>query len=245
MPFKLAIGAIGVWVLSASMSLAAAQSVSGVFGPTVNADNRELEYRLGLAQDANDDWASVSRLHYQQGLNDTFRLRGVIQFSDPGDGPAEFRFFQAELLWQTVEQTEAGYSAAFRLDARLAEGDDGAHRLGVNWVHQWVFGGGWRARAIALTSHEVGSNARDGFNLAFRTSLSRRLGNGVRLSLEQYATLGNTDRGLGRFDEQRHTIGPALSGSFSDAWGWYLSTQFGVSDAAADTDFKVRLTRGF
>ena len=245
MRIKFAISAISVWLISGMLSLAAAQSVAGVFGPTVDADNRELELRIGAAQDANDDWGSVSRLHYQHGLNDTFRLRGVVQFADPTSGSAEFKFFQAELLWQTVERTAGGYSAAFRLDARIAEGDDGANRLGVNWVHQWSLDGGWTLRAIALTSHEVGPRSRDGLNLAFRSGVSRRLDSGLKLGFEQYSSFGNTDRGLGRFDDQKHTAGPTLSGAVTPDWGWYLGVQFGLSDAANDQDFKFRLTRRF
>ena len=241
----IAVGAACAWLASAILSLAAAQSVAGVFGPTVNADNRELELRIGAAQDANDDWSTVSRLHYQRGLNDTFRLRGLVQFADPGDGPAEFKFFQAELLWQTVEQTQSGYSAAFRLDARIAEGDDGANRLGVNWVHQWKLGDGWQVRAIGLVSREVGSNARDGVNLAFRSGISRRMANGLKLGFEQYSSLGNTDSGLGGFDDQKHTAGPTISGPLNEHWGWYLGVQFGLSEAANDEDFKFRLTRRF
>lgn len=245
MGIKLAIGAIALSISGAMIGEASAQSVSSVFGPVVDADNRELELRVGTAQDANDDWSTVSRVHYQQGLSDSIRLRGLVQFADLGDSGAEFRFFQVELLWQAVEQTEDGYASGLRFDARLAEGGDDANQIGVNWIHQWKFTNGWQLRAIALTSYEVGGGARDGANLAFRSGLSRRFDNGLKLSFEQYSSLGNTDQGLGRFDEQKHTAGPAVSGRLTESLDWYVGVQFGLSDKANDQDFKFKLTRSF
>jgi len=231
--------------LALAPATAAAQNVGGVFGPTVNADNRELEARLGLAPNDNDDWGAVARLHYQHAFNDSFRLRGVLQYADPAVGDLELKHFQFELLWQTVERTESGYESAFRFDARISENDDGADRVGVNWIHQWSLDNGWRVRALALFSHEVGPASRDGLNIGVRSSMTRRLDSGLRVGLEQFSSLGNTDRGLGGFDDQRHSVGPVITGRFNADWGWYTGVQLGVSERANDHDWQFRVTRKF
>ena len=237
------IAALAALVLLPAASLA--QNVGGVFGPTVNENDKQLEFRLGLAPNQNDDWGAVARLHYQQAFNDSLRLRGVIQYADPVGGDLELKHFQLELLWQTVERTESGYESAFRFDARVSENDDGADRVGVNWIHQWSLDNGWRIRALGLFNTEVGPAARDGINVGFRSSATRRIDNGLRVGVENFSSFGNTDRGFGNFDDQRHSIGPVVTGSFSPDWGWYTGVQFGVSERANDHDWQFRVTRNF
>ncbi|MEO1038960.1 MAG: transporter [Pseudomonadota bacterium] len=223
---------------------AQAQTVGGVFGPDVNETNRELEYRGGFAP---EDGASRSnhRLHYQQALDDTWRLRGVIQYADPAGGDFEPVFFQLELLHQIVERTASGFSSALRYDVRFSEGDDRSHQLGVNWTNQWLLDDGWRVRAILLFDHDVGDRARDGLFVETRVGVSKRLDSGLRLGVESFNAYGNTDAGFGRFDDQRHRVGPTLSGSFNAQWGFHLAALFGLSDAANDDDYQIRLTRRF
>jgi hypothetical protein len=222
-----------------------AQSVGGVFGPTVDAGDRALELRLATILDEADAWGGIARLHYQRALNDSVRLRGVAQIADlPGD-TLQFRHLQLEMLWQTVERTPRGYESGFRFDVRLTPQADRAERLGVNWIHQWRFGQGWRIRAIARANAEFGAAARAGVNLGFRSSVTRRLGSGLRLGLENFSRLGNSDRGFGRFDDQRHTVGPMIRGPLTETWEWYSGLQLGVSDAASDRVWQFRLTRTF
>lgn len=243
--FKLVFGAISAWLVSAMVSVALAQNVGGVFGPTVNADDRQLELRVGMAPNADDDWGAAARLHYQHALNDSVRLRGVVQYADPAAGDLELKHVQLELLWQTVERTANGYVSGVRFDARLSEGDDGASKVGANWIHDLNFAEGWRARGIVLTNIEVGARARDGLNVGLRSSLTRRLDNGLRVGVEQFSSLGNTEAGFGGFDDQRHSVGPMLAGSVNDQWGWYAGLQLGVSERANDHDWQVRLTRRY
>ena len=222
-----------------------AQTVGGVFGPDVNPGNRELEYRGGFAPEE-DATGANHRVHYQHAFDDTWRLRGVVQYADPAGGDFEFSFFQLELLHQIVErQAGSGFSSALRYDVRFSEGDDKAHQLGLNWTNQWNFAGVWRARAIVLLDYDVGDRARDGLFVETRLGLSKRLDNGLRLGVESFNAYGNTDAGFGDFDDQRHRLGPSLSGSFNADWGFHLTALFGLSDAANDDDYQIRLTRRF
>lgn len=239
-------GAVGLAALPASLAPATAQTVGTAFGPVVDAGDRSADYRIALVPEEGDqDTAITQRIHVQQALNDTVRLRGILQGSDGDTGAFEFSFFQAELLWQTVEETAGGYSSGFRFDARVNEGDDRAHQLGLNWIHQWSLGEGWRVRALALVDVEAGARARDGIDLETRFQISRRLQNGLRVGVESYNDFGNTDRGLGSFRDQSHAVGPVIGGALGGGVEWFAGPLFGLSDGADDLDLRLHIGRAF
>ncbi len=239
--------AIGIAITAALAAVGAqAQTVGSVFGPTIDPEDRAFEYRIGFApgEDGEDD-VFVHRLHYEQALNGALRLRGIVQGGDAETGRQEFNFVQGELLWQFLEETPAGVASALRFDLRLNEGDDRSHQFGVNLTNQWDLGGGWRLRGLLLADRDFGDRARDGVFLEARTSVTRGLGNGLRLGVETYNDFGNTDAGIGGFNEQEHLAGPVISGGFGEGWGWFVGALFGVSDAANDTDLQFRIGRDF
>ncbi|WP_421789256.1 hypothetical protein [Hyphobacterium sp.] len=240
---RLFAASFAAFCLLASPSLA--QNVSSVFGPNVDQDDHEAEFRIGAAPNSQDEWRYNSRLHYQRALNDSVRLRGIIQYTKPANGDLELRFIQGELLWQFLEETPGGHVSAFRFDARLAEGDNTPHQFGANWTHQWSFGEGWRLRGIALLDVDLGPGRSDGVFVGARSSLTRRLPNGLRTGVEYFGEFGNTEAGFGSFDQQEHSVGPMLSGPLNDKWGWYAGVQIGVSDGANDQDWQFTITREF
>lgn len=222
---------------------AGAQTVGGVFGPTVDEGTQEAELRLALVSNEDNALGSIARIHYQSAFNDSLRWRGVLQVADLPGRDAEVRHVQLELLWQTIERTQAGYESGFRFDARVTPQGGRAERLGANWIYQWRFGDGWRVRAIVRANTEFGPAGRDGVNLGFRSSLTRRLESGLRYGLENFSRVGNTQDGLGQFNDQRHSVGPMVRGPFNDDWSWYASVQLGLSEHADDYTGQLRLTR--
>ncbi|MEO0466442.1 MAG: hypothetical protein AAF216_07845 [Pseudomonadota bacterium] len=248
---------MSVSILKASLALAglgfccqnlsaAAQTVGSVFGPGVNADDRQWEYRIGIAPDEGDngDAAINQRLHYQHALNDSVRLRGIVQGANSNDGDWEFRFVQGELVWQVIEKTPRGHQGGFRFDFRLNEGDDGANQFGLNWTSQLDLDNGWRLRGLILLDADVGDRARDGVFIETRMAASRKLENGLRISLDSFNIYGNSDAGFGNFNDQQHQLGPSVSGPIgTDGWGWFAGALFGVSDGADETNFQFRLTK--
>lgn len=244
---------IARWLFAAGLAFggvplaAQAQTVGGVFGPTVNAGELEVEYRLGveLGEDG-DDTEYAHRFHAQFAFNDSLRFRAITDFGsgDTGNADLEFRYVQGELQWQYEESGEDGYAAGFRFDYRLNEGDDRADQFGVNWTHQWALSNDWRMRAILLFDVDVGERARDGLFVETRASVSRRLTNGLRIGVDSLNKYGGTDSGFGGFQDQSHQIGPLVTGSIGDV-GWYFGPLFGLSDGAPETDIRFRLTRDF
>jgi len=221
---------------------ASAQNVGSVFGPTVDPEDRSAEWRVGIDPDSD---AINTRVHYQHSLNDSVRLRGIAQWADRAGGDLDFTFVQAELLWQFKEDTGDGFASGFRFDGRLNENSGRANQFGFNWTNQWSLTNGWRARALLLLDHDFGDDARDGLFVGARSNLTRRLDNGLRIGVEHFSDFGNTDAGFGGFDDQEHSLGPVVSGSFTERVSWYAGVQFGVSEGANDQDWQFRIGRSF
>lgn len=223
-----------------------AQTTGSVFGPGVTQGDREVEYRLGAEwADAGDTPGLAHRLHLQHGVTDALRWRLIASWDDPADGAFELDHIQGELMWQIVETTPSGYASALRFDARISEGDNTPHEVGVNWTNQWTLNDQWRVRALVLFDRDVGPNANDDWILETRASLSRRFENGYRLTLESFNELGGLDAGFGGFEDQSHQLGPVLSGPLAYDVDWSAGMLFGLSDAAPDQDLIVRLSRPF
>ncbi|MEM6534723.1 MAG: transporter [Pseudomonadota bacterium] len=225
---------------------AEAQSTGSVFGPSVRATDRSIEYRGAVVPEEDGDESKIDhRLHYQHALNDGLRLRAIVKGSSDGGDDLIYDYFQTELQWQYQEKTDSGYAAALRFDGRLTDEGRGSDQLGLNWTHNWQLGDGWSVRAIGLTDYNLDEDADDGLFIETRGALYRKLSNGVRLGAESFIDWGGTDTGFGSFNDQGHQLGPVVS--FAPAPGWSLQARalFGLSDGADDADISVFLTRRF
>lgn len=221
-----------------------AQATSSVSGPNLTADDDAAEYRIGFAEVSGPegDWAIEQRLSLQNAISDRFRIRGILQLRKaPGEG-TEFSHVEADLLWQHQKKTTAGYASAIRLDVRATEGNR-PNRVGLNWLNQIDFAEDWRARGMLSVDREFGPNASDGAILEARANISRKIGDRQRISLDSYHKFGNTDVGLGSFDDQEHLIGPTFSHSLTDDWDLTVGALAGISESAPDTVLQFRLAR--
>jgi len=225
---------------------ALAQTTGTVFGPSVNAGDRAVEYRLGVEWNESGDAPDLAhRFHIQHSFTDALRWRLIASWSDRTGRDLEFDHVQGELLWQIIETTPRGYASALRFEARISGGDDTPHEIGVNWTHQWRLNEDWRLRALVLVDRDVGPDAEDDWIVETRASLSRRLGQDYRITLESFNEFGGVNAGFGAFDDQSHQLGPVLSGSFSPTVDWSAGVLFGLSEASPDQDLVLRLTRPF
>lgn len=218
-----------------------AQNTGGVFPPTVSEGHKSWQYRWAVdPESANGDTAFAQRLHYQQAINDDFMWRIVGQVRKTDDSDFDPDFLQAELFWEFSE-AGADYTTGVRFDARLRDGDR-PNQIGLNWIHAFKLKQGWSARAILLTSTQVGSNSNSGVNLQTRGRIAKRLEQGHTIGLEMFNSYGNS-KNIGSFDEQDHTLGPIYSFPVSKKLSLFVGALFGVSDAAPDAQFRLWLTR--
>ncbi len=206
---------------------ASAQSLAGVFGPGVYEGDKSVQYRTAFVPEENGrDLRYAHRFHYQQSLNGDFRLRGVIVGSDTGAGDFEYRFVQGELQWELTPEGSNVWSTGLRFDGRLADAN-APDQVGVNWTNQFDFAPDWHARAIVLTTVQIGDRARDGIGLQTRFSLHRALGNGLGLNAELFNNYGFSDD-FGSFEQQNHALGLTASKSLGGGWSVYGGGIFGL-----------------
>jgi len=188
-----------VIALTTSLSLsnvAFAQNTGGVFGPTVNQGHKSLQYRGAINPDNNfGETGFAQRLHYQQAINGDFMWRIL------------------GLFWE-LSGNDDKHKTGLRFDARL-RGDNRAEQLGLNWMNQFNFDGGWSARASGHT-----------------------------LGVELYNNYGNTGN-IRSFNEQSHTIGPFISTSIAEKTSVFAGPLFGLSEAAPDLEARIWITQGF
>jgi len=222
---------------------AMAQNTGGVFLPMVNEGHRSIQYRAAINPDnAAGEFGFAQRLHYQQAINGDFMWRILGQTRKTDSSDVDWDFLQAELFWE-LSDDEDQHKTGFRFDARLR--DEGrAEQLGLNWMNQFNFEDGWRARALVLTSVQLGSNAADGVNLQTRGQIARTLDSGYTLGLDMFNNYGRTGN-FGSFEEQSHTIGPFVAAPIGNGVSFYAGPLFGISRAAPDVEARLWLTKGF
>jgi len=223
-----------------------AQNVGAVFGPVVNPGHQSFEYRLAYDPDAfGGESGYAHRVHYQASFNDDFMGRIILQSRKTLDASTDFDFVQGELFWQLAGSQD--YQTGIRFDFRIRESGR-PKQVGVNWMNQFVLSDGYTARFILLTAMQFDDNAADGIALGTRASVFKdfTVGQGqLQAGLEMYSSYGNTDD-LKSLSEQSHTIGPFISQKIGrQGWSYFAGALFGLTDAAADAEFRLRLTKSF
>ena len=219
-----------------------ALNTSSVFSPDVKAGSKAWELRSSyLPDESPSEWAQ--RLHYQQALNEAWRLRIIGLFYDPGQGGAEFRYARLEAQWQFAEDDNAGWDSAIRYELQIAENDNTPSRGRVAWTGKWNWGEGWEFRANLLVGRQFGADSHDGILVEHRTQFTGKLNNQWRLGIESFHDFNDT-RAFGAFDDQEHQIGPIIKGKFAGGkWSLAASWLFGASANADDNDFRIHLIR--
>ena len=218
-----------------------AENTGGVFPAAVTENHKSWQYRIALDPDnAAGETGYAQRLHYQQAIDDKFMWRIVGQLRKTMDSDFDPDFLQAELFWELSEKG-ADYTTGFRFDARLRDGDR-PDQVGINWIHGFKLKQGCSARAILLTSTQVGSNTTSGVSFQTRSQLAKRLESGQSIGVEMFNSYGNS-KNFGSFDEQDHTLGPIFSAPLGRKISLFAGALFGISDAAPDTQFRLWLTR--
>jgi hypothetical protein len=231
-------------ILLLSATQVVASNTSGVHGPNVDADDRSMQLRIALSpgdeDGEKDNWAT--RLHYQHAFNDRIRARVILQYRDRGN--FEYEYFRGELLYNFKKQAADGiWSSGVRLDARQRRSDN-PEQISLNWTNQWNLSNGIRIRGVLIGAWEFGSDrAFSGTEIETRSSISKRLDNGLRLGLEMFNEFGEIGD-FGSFNDQSHQIGPMLGGSIGDL-KYEVRYLAGVSDGSRDHNFGLRFNKAF
>ena len=213
-----------------------AQGTGTVASPSIRAGS-SISFATGIAHDEGED-GFAQRIDYQSSVRENWRLRGIVSFNDRG---GEFRYRRLELeAMHQFASSQNGWDSAIQVRGRLPDGNDGPERVRVAWLNRWRPVDGPEFRAIALASREFGNDRDAGLALESRFEATWRLPSGNRVGAQMFNRY-NTTSDFGSFDEQRHSIGGVLKGSFNKEVSYRVNALAGVSDAAADFELRFRL----
>ncbi len=217
------------------------QNTSSVFSPDVDKGESELEYRAAF--DPEDD-AFAHRLHYQYGFTDWLRMRAIVLQSGDNDRDLEYRYFRWETQFQFLEDQKHGWDSAVRFELQIADGDDPPSRVRLAWTGKVDVTDILQLRGNLLTGHEFGNESDDGFLLEARAQVSAKLTDKLRLAVDYYGDMNNTES-IGGFDDQEHQLGPLLKFKTDFGLSGNAGVLFGLSEAAPDTELRVTLIYAF
>lgn len=221
-----------------------AQNVTGVFGPVVNVDDHNVEYRAAAVIDAPGDNAKwAQRFHYERALSGNFRLRGILALRETASSDFDYDFARLEAVWQITPDGK-DYQTGLRFEART-RGDGRPEEVRMNWLNQWSLPGNWRARAVMMNTLQVAQRTNDELQFQGRFELSRKLPeSGVRLGFHSYVDFGDTG-GIHVFKGNEAEIGPFIEFDLTDQVAIYLGTLHGLTDAADDNQVRIFIERAF
>lgn len=232
------------FTLFALSTVAFASNTSGVHGPNVKEGDKSMQLRIALSeadQDfQTDHWAY--RLHYQQAFNDTVRGRIIVQYRDRGE--FQYEYIRGEILYNFKKKTADGiWSSGVRFDLRQRRGGR-PQEFAMHWTNQWDLSHGYTLRGILVGYQQFGSKqALNGTFVETRASVNKKLDNGMSIGIESFSGYGKLG-GFGSFNNQRHQIGPVVSGSFA---GFKYNARYlaGVSKVARDHTFGLFIQKSF
>lgn len=220
-----------------------AQNVTGVFSPTVDADDHAFEYRIAGVLDApGDDFLWAQRFHYERAISDNFRPRLVVATKETGSSEVKLDFIRAEAVWQLTTDDKS-HQMGLRFEARYRE--EGPEEIRANFINQWALPNNWRARAILMNTLQVAQTTNNELQFQGRFELSRKLPEqGVRLGLHSYVELGDTG-GLRAFKGDEAEIGPFVEFDLTDQVAVYVGTLHGLTKASDDNQLRIFIERAF
>jgi len=227
-----------VYMLAGLIPAAWGQNTSSVFSPDVTAGATAVEYRI--AYDGEDS-STAQRIPVQHGFSESWRMRLIALFSGNETNSTEFRYVRWEGQWQFLENEEAGWDSALRLELQLADGDDSPSRVRLAWTGKVDLNDAWQLRGNFLTGHQFGSDAGGGYLLESRLQLTRKLSDQWRLGFDYYGDMNDTED-FGGWDDQEHQLGPILKFKLNDRWSGFINGLHGISDGAADFEGRFLLT---
>lgn len=224
---------------AAAAPMALAQNTGGIFPPMVNDGHKSAQYRVTYDPDTE---GLSQRAHYQQAINGNLMWRGLVSARKTDESDIDFDFVQAELFWELSNDDDV-WKTGLRFDARVRD-DDRPGLLGVHWTNQFPLSETWNGRFVALSAIDIGDEARDGVFLQTRGNIFTRLESGQTVGVELFNAYGSTDD-IQDFDDQNHQIGPFASFPVTPQWSLFTGALFGLTDASADAEFRLWITRGF
>ncbi|MEX0643712.1 MAG: hypothetical protein WD076_00255 [Parvularculaceae bacterium] len=220
---------------------ALAQDVNGAPNPDVNAGDASVSLRLAyIPASGGAPYGFAEQLAFQKSLSGKWSVRASVQHGTRGGGDFSFRAAQVDGLYQFAEDQDVGWDGSILVAVRMPDEGDGPGRAGGAFAAKVMLDDRWEVRGVVFAGGEFGLNARNGMTLGTRLEATRDIGALVRvgaLLVDGY----NTTAHFGGFNEQSHQLGVVLKGFLSRAISYNAGATFGISEAAAASEFRLFL----
>jgi len=166
-----------------------------------------------------------------------------VQGADTNVSGFDFDLVQFEAQYQFLEDEQHGIDSAVRVDL-LINDNVGPNLVSFNSTTDVPLGERWVWRGVVLAQVQFGEDRSDGLFLQTRSSLRYKINKAVNIQAQVFNFYGSTAN-FQDFDDQVHSVGPAISAKLGQGWSVEASTLFGVTDATADVDFRIFLAKSF
>ena len=220
-----------------TLSTASWGNTAGVFPPVVNEGHRSMQYRITIDPDSG---AWGTRLHYQQSLDHSVMLRGIIHGSENALGHSTFDFAQAELFWDLGDDSDK-FRHGFRFDARVQNGSKPS-LLSANYGARYQFNDAWHGRVAILNTRAFGGGADNDIRLQARALIGFQATSALSFNVEHYSQLGKLGH-IAAWNKQRHQFGPSFNWRVDLQWmvsGGILSS---LNDGSPNSVYRFWVTR--
>ena len=223
-----------------------AGTVSSVGGATVTKGKTQIETRIGFAE-ADEDSSQDERIRYREqidhGFTDWYAGRIVLQQDDRKGDNFEHSSIRLSNRFHILDAKDYGFHLGARLEYTHADGDKTPSDALVGFYQQIPLGN-YELRMNELFSHDVGEDAEDGVGAEFRIQLTRDISETHEFGIMGFHDFGNLTEQEG-YSAQDHEIGPVLKGKIGNGYAYQTSYRAGISEAAADHNFSLFLSKSF
>ena len=177
-------------------------------------------------------------------MTDWYAARIVLFQDDRKGNNFEHNSIRLSNRFHLLEKGDYGFDLGARFEYTHADGDKTPSDALIGFYQQVPLDNGFEFRSNQLFSHDVGEDADDGVNMELRFQLTKKIFDNHRIGLESFNDFGNLTE-LSGSDDQDHDFGPVLKGKFGNGYAYETGYRAGVSDGAANHNFKFFLSKDF
>lgn len=223
-----------------------AGTVSSVGSPKVTKGQTKVEARVGFA-DADNDSSQDQRLRLREqidhGFTDWYAARIVVQQDDRKGDNLEHASIRLSNRFHILKAKDAGFDLGGRIEYTHVDGDKTPSDITLGG-YQLIPLDEYEIRMNQLFAHDVGQDAQDGVGMELRFQLTRKISNDLRIGIDSFNDFGNLTE-LSGYSDQEHEIGPVVKGKLGNGYGYLASYRAGISEAAANHNFSLFLSKTF
>lgn len=240
---KVSVAAVLCAAACLTWGTAPASATQRVYSPHVSQGELELEYlgRVDFDDDPDKDRAQKQKFAVGYGVTDRWftEIYGEIEREGGAEGDEDGFEFTAVEFENRLELTEPGETwvdVGLYFAYEIATKDDGHDKVEGKLLLEKETGV-LSHRLNLILEREVGNGASNDTEGGLAWSTRWRAHEAVEPAVEWFSDFGALGSGTS-WDEQKHSVGPALYGKISPHIGYEVAYLFGVSDAAPDGEIK-------